>query len=103
MILQLDDKFKITTDSSLQNYQLEQLTDIIDKKTREVVRKDWIIQGFHGNSMRSVLIQYTKQALITEDNLETLHNVLDKLNEIDQTIDRVVKKENIRMDNKNDQ
>lgn len=102
MLLQIDSNFRVTTDSSLQNYLLEKLQNVIDKKTREVVRKDWGIIGYHGNSMRSVLLQYKKEALIAEDNLETLHSVLDKLNEIDQTIDRVIKKENIKMETKKD-
>jgi hypothetical protein len=38
-----------------------------------------------------------KESLITDDKLETIHNVLDRLNEIENTIVRVVKKENIKL------
>jgi hypothetical protein len=102
MLLQIDDNFRVVTDSSLQNYILEHLTDVIDKKTRENVRQDWIVQGYHGASMRSVLIQYRNLALITDDKLKTLHNVLDKLNKVEQTIERVVTKENIKLESKQD-
>ena len=96
MLLQIDERFRVTTDSSLQNFLLEQLQDIKDKSTKEVVRQDWIIIGYHGNSMRSVLLQYMKTTLINS-NLEVINDVLDKLKEIEQTIERVVKKENIKI------
>jgi mevalonate kinase len=96
MLLQLDERFRVTTDSSLQNFLLEQLQDIKDKSTKEVVRQDWIIIGYHGNSMRSVLMQYMKTTLINS-NLEVINDVLDKLKEVEKTIEKVAKKENIKM------
>jgi hypothetical protein len=96
-MLQLDDHFRVSVDSSRQNFQLEQLQDVKDKKSKEVVRQEWSLIGFHGNSMRSVLLQYMKESLITDDKLETIHNVLDRLNEIENTIVKVVKKENIKL------
>jgi RNA binding exosome subunit len=101
MLLQLDGNFKITCDSSKQNLQLEMLQDVLDKKTKEVVRKDWNVIGFHGNSMRSVLLQYKNECLVNSQ-LESINDVLDRLNEIDRTIDTVVKRENIRLETKSD-
>jgi hypothetical protein len=103
MLLQLDEKFRVVVDSSKQNYILEKLDDIIDKKTKEVARQDWLTIGFHGNSLRSVLLQYRNVSLISDDKLETLHNVLDRLNEIESTIKTVVKQENIKLVTKSDE
>jgi hypothetical protein len=99
MILKLDDHFKITTDSSKQNFQLEQLSEVTDRKTKES-KLEWGIIGFHGNSLRSVLLQYRNASLISDDKLETLHNVLDRLNEVERTIKTVVK--SIKLDVKSD-
>lgn len=96
MLLQLDDLFRISCDSSKQNFQLEKLIDIEDRKSKEI-KQEWKIIGFHGNSLGSVLKQYRNESLITADKLETLHNVLDALNEIDKTINKVVKRENIKL------
>lgn len=101
-MITLDDKFKVTTDSSLQNFQLEKLEDVKNKQSGDIVRQEYKIIGFHGNSIKSVLHQYAKEAVIDDVQLETLHNVLDKLKEIDQTIDRVAKKLNIKLETKQD-
>jgi hypothetical protein len=101
-MLQLDDRYKVTVDSSCQNYQLEELQDIKNKQSGEVVRQDFKIIGFHGNSMRSVLLQYVRESLITDDKLNDIHKVFDKLVELDNTIIRVVKKENFKLASKSD-
>jgi hypothetical protein len=101
-MLQLDNNFRVLVDSSKQNFILEKLDDIVDKKTKEVVRRDWVLCGYHGNSMRSVLLQYRNEALITDNKLETLNDVLDKLNEVEKTIVKVVKQENIKLVSNND-
>jgi hypothetical protein len=100
MNIKIDDNFKITIDSSGQNLQLEKLCDVIDKKTREVVRKDFNIVGFHGLSLRSVLLQYKNESLAADDKLESINDVIDKLNEIEKTISKLVK--NIKLDVKSD-
>jgi tetrahydromethanopterin S-methyltransferase subunit G len=102
MLLQLDDKFRVVVDSSKQNFILEKLDDILDKKTKEVVRQDWILCGYHGNSLRSVLLQYRNVSLISDDKLETINDVFDRLNEIERTIEKVVKSENIKLAANND-
>jgi hypothetical protein len=100
-VLVLDDKFRVSVDSSKQNFQLEMLQPIVDKKTREVVRHEFGIIGFHGNSMRSVLSQYVKQSLINDDKLENIDSVLDRLNEVEKTIIKVAKTGNFTLDVKN--
>jgi hypothetical protein len=101
-MLVLDDRFRVSTDSSLQNFQLEKLTDIKDKSTKEVVRQDWLLIGFHGNSMRSVLNQYVKESLINDQKLEKVNDILDRLNEVEKTIIKVVKVENFKLVAKDD-
>jgi hypothetical protein len=101
MLLQLDDQFKVTCDSSRQNWQLEQLQEVNDKKNGGT-KFEWNNIGFHGNSLRSVLLQYRNVSLINDDKLETLNDVLDKLNEIERTIVKVVKQENIKLVSAND-
>lgn len=101
-MLVLDDRFRVSTDSSLQNFQLEKLTDIKDKSTKEVVRQDWLLIGFHGNSMRSVLNQYVKESLINDQKLEKVNDILDRLNEVEKTIVKVVKVENFKLVTKDD-
>jgi hypothetical protein len=100
MLLQLDDKFKITTDSSLQNFQLEKLESITDRKTKEI-KHEWKIIGYFGNNLKSVLRRYTDESLLDLENV-TLHSVLDKLNEIEKTIETIVKKENIKLVSKDE-
>jgi hypothetical protein len=101
-MLVLDDNFRISIDSSRQNYQLEMLQPVTDKKTKEVVRHEFNIVGYHGTSMRSVLNQYVKQSLINDNKLETINNVLDRLNEVENTIEKVVKQENFKLVMKKD-
>lgn len=90
MLLQLDEQFRVTVDSSCQNYLLEQLQEIKDKKTDEI-KLEWNGIGFHGLSMRSVLHQYKNNALAISD-IETINDLIDRLNEIDRTIEKVVDK-----------
>jgi hypothetical protein len=95
MELMLDDKFKIVTDSSLQNYILMKLEDIKNKKTNEI-RQDWISLGFFGHSLHSVLKRYRDESLISLGNV-TLDEVLNKLTEMDSHIDKVVKADKIKL------
>lgn len=90
MLLQLDSKHRVTIDSSCQNYILESLDEVKDKKTGDI-KHEWNGLGFHGLSLRSVLHQYKNHDLAVSE-LETLNDVLDRLNEIDNTIQKVATK-----------
>ena len=89
MLIQIDDKHRVTIDSSRQNLQIEQLQEIKDKKTGGT-KFEWLIIGYHGNSLRSVLLQYQKESIL-DDKLESINSVLDRLNEIENTIVKVTK------------
>jgi hypothetical protein len=95
MNLMLDNKFKVETDSSFQNYILLKLEDIKDKKTGNV-RQDWIQIGFFGHNFSSLLKRYKNESLIDLENT-TIEKVLDKLNELDKRIDKVVKASKLKL------
>jgi hypothetical protein len=102
LILQLDDRYKITTDSSRMNLQLERLETVEDRKNGGT-KEEWKLLGYFGLSLRALLRRYTDEKLI-EMETTTMKAVLVKLSEINQTIDNVVKRENIVFDVKdNDQ
>jgi hypothetical protein len=100
MLLELDEKFKISTDSSLQNLQLEKLYEVTDRKTQEV-KYEWSILGYFGNSLSSLLKRYKNEVLLDMEEC-TVNDVLDKLDEIDRNIDKAVKQINFKMVSKND-
>jgi hypothetical protein len=95
MELILDSKFKVTTDSSLQNYILWKLEDITNKKTKET-KQDYITIGYFGHNLGSLLKRYKDEVLIDLKNT-TLEEILDKLNQIDGRTDKVVKAAKIKM------
>jgi hypothetical protein len=95
MELILDDKFKVETDSSLQNYILFKLEDIKDKKTGNV-RQGWIQIGFFGHNFGSLLKRYKDESLIDLENT-TIEKVLEKLNEVDKHIDKIVKAAKLKL------
>lgn len=95
MLLQLDETYRITVDASKQNFQLERLENVVRKIDKEVVRQQYNIIGYHGSNLKSVLNQYKKDALITDDSINDISAILHKLDKIDKTIHVVVKHENI--------
>jgi hypothetical protein len=100
MELILDDKFKVSTDSSLQNYILWKLEDITDKKTKET-RQDYISLGFFGHNFSSLLKRYKDESLIDLENT-TIEKVLDKLTEVDKRIDKIVKVAKLKLASNDD-
>jgi hypothetical protein len=95
LILNLDERYKVTTDKAKMNFQLEQLIDVKDKETGEVVRQECKVIGYHGGHLNHAILQYVKQLKLTSDEEYDIHKLLDKLNEIKEHIDRVVRRENI--------
>lgn len=97
MELQLDEDYKLTTDSSKQNFILMKYEEIRDKKTKEVVRKDWVEAGYHGLSIKSVLLQYAK---LTQINLEdsTISQLVDSINNLTKHIDKVAQQIKVKFE-----
>jgi hypothetical protein len=62
------------------------------------MERNWIPRQFN----EKCLNQYVKESLISDDKLEKVNDVLDRLNEIENTIIRVVKAENFKMVAKDD-
>lgn len=86
-MLVLDDTYKVTVDSSVQNYQLEKLIDVKDRESGEL-KKKWDIIGSHGLSLKSVLYQYKNNRVadgIMKENVE-INNLLSTLEQLDTYI-----------------
>lgn len=99
MLLTIDDEFRVTSDAARLNFQLERWTPVENRKTKDITYQ-WIIEGFHGGSLRSVLLQYSKLTVMNDDKEMMVNELLDKLTEIDKTIVEVVKRENIKLASK---
>jgi len=93
--LKLDDTFKISSDKM--NFILEKFDDVMDLKTKESTgEKKWKTVGFFGNKLEYALKAYVIESL--RDSEETdVHRLMDRLNELEKQIKKVVKKENIQL------
>jgi len=91
--IKLDDTYFVTSDSY--NWTLKKLVDVIDKETNESTgEKRESIVGHFGANFSMALKRYVIDSP-NELGKATVHDILDKLNEISKQIDKVVKKENI--------
>jgi phage replication-related protein YjqB (UPF0714/DUF867 family) len=95
MELKLDERYKITTDKAKMNFQLEELVDIKDKESGEIIRQDWKILGYHGGHINHAIKQYVREVIINSDQEFSIESLLEKLDELYKHIDIVVKKQNI--------
>lgn len=94
-MIYIDDTHRIILDSSKQNLILEKLENVEEKKTKNI-KQEWQLQGYHGLSLSSVLIQYKKLALTGDDKLDVIEKVLTKLDEIDRTIKELCKRDDLK-------
>lgn len=92
MLLQLDDEYRITNDKH--NYILQKYEDVIDRKTKEVVSKEWKDYGYFGTSLTSAIKKYVNEKIKDSDTLE-VKELLAKLDELKLHIEKTVKRENI--------
>jgi DNA-directed RNA polymerase sigma subunit (sigma70/sigma32) len=95
LFLQLDKEYRITTDKY--NFILERLEDVIDRKTREVKGKEWKDVGYFGSNIKATLNKYVVEKVKKEEHKD-INKLIDKLDEIERTIIRVVKRENIKLE-----
>lgn len=93
MILQLDDKHKISSDKF--NFVLEKLEDITDRKTGET-KQQWKDVGYFGHNLEYALKRYIIEVVRHEDKTDA-NKLYKKLNDLENTIKTVVKKENIKL------
>jgi hypothetical protein len=94
-MLILDENYKVTLDSSVQNYQLEKYIDVTDRKTGDL-KKKWDIIGSHGLSLKSVLYQYKNNRLadgVVEENVE-VNQLIKAVEQLDTYIRSIVYKHN---------
>jgi hypothetical protein len=93
MILNLDERYKITTTNM--NWVLENLVDVKDKKTDELVKQEWRVVGYFGFHLNHAIKCYVSEVIRNDNSECDVDCLLVKLNEIDEKIDRIVRKENI--------
>ena len=93
--IQLDNTFKVTYES--QNWTLYRDEDTLDIKTKEYTGNfKWKNVGYFGDNFDQVLKRYVRES-INDAAISSIHDVLDRLNEIDRNIEKIVKKENIKL------
>lgn len=97
MELYLDDKHRLVTDRT--NFILEKLEPVKDKKTNEIRGEEWKNKGFFGYQIEHALKRYQVEVIRSEGEM-TAEQLLNKLKEIEETIKKVVKQENIRFPQK---
>jgi hypothetical protein len=96
--LKLDDNFRIITDNH--NFILEKYENTMDIKTKELTGNyKWKTCGYYSNKLEYALKAYVIESMRDEGKSE-VHNLLDRLNELEKVIKRQVKKENIKLINK---
>jgi hypothetical protein len=103
VILNLDERFRIVTDKAKMNFILEGLEDVKSKETGEVVRQDWKHLGYHGQHLNHAIKQYVRQKMLNLDEECDVDCLIDELHELDQQIEKVVRKENITFELKKEE
>lgn len=99
--LQLDETYKLTSDKL--NWILEKYEEVIDLKSKQPTGEfKYKTVGFFGLNISHALKRYVTETLRSEDNTDA-HKLIDKLNELNLNIDKVVKKENIKLVVKDDE
>jgi hypothetical protein len=99
-MIQLDEHFRITIDPSKQNFMLEKLEEIKDKKNGGT-KKEWLNLGYFGSNFSSILKRYKNEAILNEEQDIHINEILDRLVEMDNHIDKYVKSAQIKLVSKN--
>lgn len=89
MLLNLGDKYRILQ-SDKWNLSLEKYDDIKDKKTKEVVRQDWVHMGYFGTSLVAALKKYKNETMMDLDQVN-VDELINHLKRSDKHIETVVK------------
>lgn len=90
-MLQIDNDYRVTVDSSRQNFILEKLSDVQIKGT-DTYKKEWLGTGFHGLSLRSVLHSYSKQKIADGvAEVDTADLLISKIDQLERNIDKIAK------------
>jgi hypothetical protein len=93
--LQLDDTYKISSDRY--NFVLEKNEEIIDLKTKQPTGKfKYKDAGYFGSNFAQALKRYVTESIRDVEKAE-VSLILDRINQLERHIDRVVKRENIRL------
>lgn len=90
----LDEKYQVTVDP--RNFILQKLEDVTDKKTKEVVRQDYKNVGYFWK-FEHLLERYATERIREQENT-SIEEVKELILSLHRTIERVVKKESIKLD-----
>jgi hypothetical protein len=101
MELKLDERYRIISTSM--NWVLENLADVKDKVSGEVTRQEWRVVGYFGFHLNHAIKRYVSEVVRNDDSECDVDCLLVKLNEIDEKIDRIVRKENITFELKKEE
>lgn len=93
-ILTLDGRFRLTTTHL--NWVLQRYEEITNKATKEV-RHDWKDIGYFGNNLAHALKRYVTESLRDKEDNTDVHTLLDRLKELEDIIEKRVKKEQIEL------
>ncbi len=95
LLLQIDEKWRFTSDKY--NFILQKYEDVIDRKTKEPTgEKEWKDMGYFGGNLKVALKKFSNEYIRDQDKLY-IDELITKLEEIENKIDRVVKQENIKL------
>ena len=94
LILPLDDKFRV--ESAKHNFTLQKYEEIVSRKD-DSVRYDWKDIGYFGSNLAYCLKRYIVESLRDEEDTD-VHRLLDRLKELENVIEKKVRKENILLE-----
>lgn len=95
MILKLDDTYRIISDKL--NWVLQRYEDVMDRKTKEPTGvKQWKDVGYFGGNISNAIKKYVNEYIRDQGNL-IIDELPDLIRELESKIDRVVKRENLKL------
>lgn len=98
MILDLDENYRIITDKTNQNFILQYFEEKIDVKTKELTgERDWKDKGYYGGQIKWALNKYLTLKIMYQNEVD-VKRLISKIEEVEKTILRVVKRENIKLE-----
>jgi hypothetical protein len=103
VILNLDERYRAKTDNGNMNWILEFHEDVRDKQTKKIKGREWKHLGYHGRHLNHAVKQYAGHYLMNFGEECDVNELLDKLKELEDHVDKVVKRQNITFELKKEE